>query len=118
MKAECFNLLCCESHIFVRTSRFWRLGSSNIEYTKMKCFCKTSMKEWYKNWFVAPIEMKNDKEKYFSEEKTKDTILGASAILDYELMGAFLLQLYIKKYINKLNRRFKKINNFTKFKLN
>ena len=106
--------------ILTRTVYFWTPGIINIDHDKIRCFCKTSMENWYKNWFESPIVAINGKqdERYLSEDKTKDTILRASAIIDFELIRAFGLELYIKKYIGKLERRFKKLSNFSKFNLN
>lgn len=109
-------ILVDRNEMLTRTVHFWTPGIMNIEYDKMRCFCKTSMENWYKNWFESPIVGKQEK-RYLSEEKTKDTILRASAILDFELIRAFWLDLYIKKYIRKLESRFKKLNNFSKFNL-
>lgn len=112
-------ILIDRNEMLTKTVHFWTPGIGNIEYEKMRFFCKSSMEKWYKNWFEAPIKsLDGDKEKkYLSEEQSNDTILRASAILDFELIRAFWLELYIKKYIRKLERRFKKLNNFSKFKL-
>lgn len=113
-------MLIDRNEMLTRTVHFWTPGILNIKYDKMKCFCKSSMESWYKNWFETPIVAinENQEKRYLSEEKTKDTILRASAILDFELIRAFWLELYIKKYIRKLERRFKKLGNFSKFNLN
>lgn len=111
-------ILVDRDEMLTRTVHFWIPGIVNIEYKKLRCFCRSSMEEWYKNWFVIPIEERNGEKKYFSEGQTKDKILRASAILDFELIRAFWLELYIKRYVRKLDRRFKKLNNFSKFNLN
>lgn len=106
--------------MLTKTVRFWMPGVTSIERDKMQCFCKSSMENWYKNWFEPPIgEMEGKQDKiYLSEERTKDIILDASGILALELIRAFWLELYIKKYIRKLEKRFTKLNNFSKYNLN
>lgn len=44
-------------------------------------------------------------------------VLSASEMLDYELMNAFELEVHLKRYVKKMEKRFRKINTFSKFNL-
>ena len=48
------------------------------------------------------------------EEVLKD---AAAEMLDYELMNAFELEVHLKRYVKKMEKRFRKINTFSKFNL-
>lgn len=104
--------------MLTRVVQFWIPDIDNKEYKKMEFFCKSSMEKWYKNRFIKPVENVNGKIRYYSEEQTVEQILNASKMLDYELMRAFQLELYLKKYERKMIKRFKRINKFSRFNLN
>lgn len=91
-------------------------GQQNFEYKKIKLFCKSSMKKWFKNHFIEPTKCDNEGI-YYSEEKAKQVVLSASEMLDYELMNAFELEVHLKRYVKKMEKRFRKINTFSKFNL-
>ena len=91
-------------------------GQQNFEYKKMKLFCKSSMKKWFKNHFIEQTKCDNEGI-YYSEEEAKQVVLGASEMLDYELMNAFELEVHLKRYVKKMEKRFRKINTFSKFNL-
>ena len=91
-------------------------GQQNFEYKKIKLFCKSSMKIWFKNHFIEPTKCDNEGI-YYSEEKAKQVVLSASEMLDYELMNAFELEVHLKRYVKKMEKRFRKINTFSKFNL-
>lgn len=104
--------------MLTRVVHFWIPGIDDKEYKRMEFFCKSSMEEWYKNRFIKPVENTNGEVRYYSESQTIKQILDASAMLDYELMRAFCLELYLKKYERKMIKRFKRINKFSRFNLN
>jgi len=76
------------------------------------------MRKWFENRFIKPTQYDKNKITYYSESRVREEILDASFILDYELMRAFELELYFKKYERKIIKRFKKINKFSRFNLN
>ncbi len=104
--------------MLTRVAHFWIPGIDDKEYKRMEFFCKSSMEEWYKNWFIKPVEDNNGEVRYYSESQTTREIFDASAMLDYELVRAFLLELYLKKYERKMIKRIKRINKFSRFNLN
>lgn len=104
--------------MLTRVVHFWIPGIDDKEYKRMEFFCKSSMEKWYKNKFIKPVERKNGEVRYYSEAQTIKEILDASAMLDYELVNAFELELYLKKYERKMTKRFKQINIFSRFNLN
>lgn len=104
--------------MLTRVVHFWIPGIDDNEYKRMEFFCKSSMEKWYKNRFIKPVENDNGETRYYSESQTTKEILDASAMLDYELMRAFRLELYLKKYERKMIKRFKRINKFSRFNLN
>lgn len=104
--------------MLTRVVHFWIPGFDVKEYKRMEFFCKSSMEKWYKNRFIKPVENDEGKARYYSESQTTKEILDASAMLDYELMRAFCLELYLKKYERKMIKRFKRINKFSRFNLN
>ena len=104
-------------HQAMLTKLVYFLGCDNLEYKKMKFFCKSSMENWFKNRFIKPITV-GCEEEYYAEERAKKVILDASAALDFELMNAFELEVHLKRYERKMIKRIKKINNFSRFNLN
>lgn len=104
--------------MLTRVVHFWIPGIDDKEYKRMEFFCKSSMEKWYKNRFIKPVENDNGEVRYYSESQTTKEILDVSAMLDYELMRAFWLELYLKKYERKMIKRFKRINKFSRFNLN
>lgn len=97
---------------------FWSPGIDDKDYMKMQFFCKSSMEKWYKNNFVEPTENINGEKRYYSKQDTITKILQESSMLDYEVSRAFELELYMKRYERKMIKRFKRINNFSRFNLN
>lgn len=95
--------------MLTRVVHFWIIGRENKEYKKMEFFCKSSMEKWYKNRFVKPV-VYDEETVYYSEEQTKKQILDASISIDDELVRAMWLELYLKRYERKMNKRFKRIN--------
>ncbi len=93
---------------------FYFPGQENFEYKKMQLFCKSSMEKWFERHFIKPIIYKDEK-KYYTEERANKVILDASDTLDFELMNAFELEVYLKRYEKKMIKRFKKINKFSRF---
>ena len=115
----CYSNIYLVDHqaMLTRNVHFWIPGIDNTEYMKMKFFCRSSMEKWYTNIFITPTEnIKGDK-RCFSESETTEKVLGESAMLDYELMRAFWLELHMKKYEKKMIKRFKRLNNFSRFQL-
>lgn len=104
--------------MLTRVVHFWIPGLEDKEYKKMKFFCQSSMRRWFENRFIKPTQYDENKKTYYSESRARESILDASVILDYELMRAFELELYLKKYERKMIKRFKKINKFSRFNLN
>lgn len=98
--------------------RFWTPESGDTKYMKMKLFCRSSMEQWYINCFIKPTESISGEKNYYTESMTIEKVLEESALLDYELERAFLLEMYMKKYIRKMSRRLRKINKFSRFNLN
>lgn len=98
--------------------RFWILGIDDKDYKKMEFLCKSSMEEWYNNKFVKPIGRYGSEARYYSEEESKEQVLDASRLLDFELLRAFILELYFKRYVTKMTKRFNKLNKFSRFNLN
>ena len=45
-------------------------------------------------------------------------IRKASDVIDFELMYAFELEVYLRQYEKKMIKRFKKINKFSRFNIN
>lgn len=93
---------------------FYFPGRENFEYKKMQLFCKSSMEKWFENQFIKPIAFENEK-KYYTEEQANKVIIGASHALDFELMNALELEMYLKRYEKRMIKRFKKINKFSRF---
>lgn len=96
---------------------FYFPGRENFEYKKMQLFCKSSMEKWFERRFIKPI-IHGDEKKYFTEDQANNVILDASSELDFELMHALELEVYLKRYEKKMIKRFKKINKFSKFNIN
>lgn len=96
---------------------FYFPGRENFEYKKMQLFCKSSMEKWFERRFIKPI-MYDDEKKYYTEEQANAVILDASNALDFELMQAFELEVYLRRYEKKMIKRFKKINKFSRFNVN
>lgn len=101
--------------MFTKIGRLYFPGQENYEYQKMKLFCKSSMKKWFEKCFIKPIIHDNDEKKYYTEDQANKVIIDASETLDYELMNAFELEVYLKMYEKKMIKRLKKINNFSRF---
>jgi len=95
---------------------FYFPGRETFEYKKMQLFCKSSMEKWFERRFIKPI--KHDEKKYYTEEQANEVILDASFALDFELMHAFELEVYLRRYEKKMIKRFKKINKFSRFNIN
>ncbi len=104
--------------MLTRVAHFWIPGFEDEECKKMEFFCQSSMRKWFENRFIKPTQYDKNKITYYSESRVREEILDASFILDYELMRAFELELYFKKYERKIIKRFKKINKFSRFNLN
>lgn len=96
---------------------FYFPGRENFEYKKMQLFCKNSMEKWFERRFIKPITH-DDEKKYYTEEQANAVILDASYALDFELMHAFELEVYLRRYEKKMIKRFKKINKFSRFNIN
>ena len=96
---------------------FYFPGRENFEYKKMQLFCKSSMEKWFERRFIKPI-IYGDEKKYYTEEQANEVILDASDALDYELMHALELEVYLRRYEKKMIKRFKKINKFSRFNIN
>lgn len=96
---------------------FYFPGRENFEYKKMQLFCKSSMEKWFERRFIKPI-IYGDEKKYYTEEQANEVILDASDALDFELMHAFELEVYLRRYEKKMIKRFKKINKFSRFNIN
>ena len=96
---------------------FYFPGRENFEYKKMQLFCKSSMERWFERLFIKPI-IYGDEKKYYIEEQANEVILDASEALDYELMHALELEVYLRRYEKKMIKRFKKINRFSRFNIN
>lgn len=96
---------------------FYFPGRENFEYKKMQLFCKSSMEKWFERRFIKPI-IYGDEKKYYTEEQANEVILDASDALDFELMHAFELEVYLRWYEKKMIKRFKKINKFSRFNIN
>ena len=58
------------------------------------------------------------KKKYYTEEQANKEVLEASKDLDYELMHAFELEVYLRLYEKMMKKRFKKINRFSRLDIN
>ena len=78
---------------------FYFPGRENFEYKKMQLFCKSSMEKWFERRFIKPI-IYGDKKKYYTEEQANEVILDASDALDFELMHAFELEVYLNRLTN------------------
>lgn len=111
-----YSNICLIDHetMLTKVIHFYFPGRENFEYKKLQMFCKSSMEKWFEKRFIQPII--NEK-KYYIEEQAKKVILDASAALDFELMNAFELEVYLRQYEKRMIKRFKKINNFSKFNL-
>jgi len=96
---------------------FYFPGQENFENKKMQLFCKSSMEKWFENFFIKPI-IYGDEKKYYTEEKANKVIRDASDVIDFELMYAFELEVYLRQYEKKMIKRFKKINKFSRFNIN
>ena len=96
---------------------FWIPGYSKGIEQEMEYLCKSSMEEWYKEKFIVSITNQDGERVVYSKVQTINKILDASASLDYELMSAFLLELYLKKYQYKMEKRFKKIHRESTYNL-
>lgn len=92
-------------------------GQENFEYKKMQLFCKSSMETWFAMCFIRPI-MDKDEKKYYTEEQANKEVLEVSKDLDYELMHAFELEVYLHRYEKMMIKRFKKINRFSRLDIN
>lgn len=96
---------------------FYFPGRENFEYKKTQLFCKSSMEKWFERRFIKPIAHGAEK-KYYTEEQANEVILDASYALDFELMHALELEVYLRRYEKKMIKRFKKINKFSRFNIN
>lgn len=109
--------LIAHESMLTKLIHFYFPGRENFEYKKMQLFCKSSMEKWFERRFIKPI-IHGDEEKYFTEDQANNVILDASSELDFELMHALELEVYLKRYEKKMIKRFKKINKFSKFNIN
>lgn len=100
-----------------KMAHFWIPGFSKGIEPEMEYLCKSSMEEWYKDKFIVSITNQDGERLVYSKEQIINKILDASSFLDYELMSAFLLELYLKKYQDKMAKRFKKIHRESKYNL-
>ena len=96
---------------------FYFPGRENFEYKKTQLFCKSSMEKWFERRFIKPTAH-GDEKKYYTEEQANEVILDASCALDFELMHALELEVYLRRYEKKMIKRFKKINKFSRFNIN
>lgn len=96
---------------------FWIPGFSKGVESEMEYLCKSSIEKWYKDKFIAAKTNQDGERVVYSKEQIINKILEASAFLDYELMSAFLLELYLKKYQYKMAKRFKKIQRESQYNL-
>ena len=96
---------------------FYFPGRENFEYKKTQLFCKSSMEKWFERRFIKPTAHGAEK-KYYTEEQANEVILDASYALDFELMYALELEVYLRRYEKKMIKRFKKINKFSRFNIN
>ncbi len=101
-----------------KMAHFWIPGFSKGIEPEMEYLCKSSMEEWYKDKFIVSITNRDGEKVVYSKDQIINKILDASSFLDYELMSAFLLELYLKKYQYKMAKRFKKIHRESKYNLN
>lgn len=95
---------------------FYFPGRENFEYKKTQLFCKSSMEKWFERRFIKPTAH-GDEKKYYTEEQANEVILDASCALDFELMHALELEVYLRRYEKKMIKRFKKINKFSRFNI-
>ena len=93
---------------------FFFPGQENFEYNKTQLFCKSSREKWFEKHFIEPITV-GDKKIYYTERKANQVIKDVSKSLDDELVEAFELEMYLKRYEKKMLKRFKKIYNFSRF---
>lgn len=96
---------------------FYFPGRESFEHTKMQLFCKSSMEKWFERQFIKPIAH-GAEEKKITEEQANEVILDISSALDFELMRALELEVYLRRYEKKMIKRFKKINKFSRFNIN
>lgn len=97
-----------------KLTRFYFPGQENFEYNKTQLFCKSSREKWFEKHFIEPITV-GDKKIYYTERKANQVIKDVSKSLDDELVEAFELEMYLKRYEKKMLKRFKKIYNFSRF---
>lgn len=102
--------------MLTRVIEIWMPGRAIMGYKKQALLCRSSLEKWYNNFFVNPTRI-GDEVLLFSEEKTKNKILDASAVIDDNLESAMCLKLYLKKYQRKMRKRFRKIHRFTRYRL-
>lgn len=100
-----------------KMAHFWIPGFSKGIEPEMEYLCKSSMEKWYKDKFIVSITNQDGERVVYSKDQIINKILDASSFLDYELMSAFLLELYLKKYQDKMAKRFKKIHRESKYNL-
>lgn len=96
---------------------FYFPGRENFKYKKMQLFCKSSMEKWFERRFIKAI-IYGDEKKYYTEEQANKAILDASEALDFELINALELEVYLRRYEKKMIKRLKKINKFSRFNIN
>ena len=80
----------------------------------MQLFCKSSREKWFEKHFIEPITY-GDEKIYYTERQANQVIKDVSKSLNDELVNAFGLEVYLKRYEKKLSKRFKKIYNFSRF---
>lgn len=100
--------------MLTKVIHFLNPSLNDKKYQRMKFFCKSSMEEWYKNILIKQEKDDENKVNYYSKSQVMNHIYDASAMLDYELMRAFLLELYLKKYVRNMIKRHKWINRFSR----
>lgn len=80
---------------------------SKIE--KHRCFSKSDMQQWYTNWVLK------DKERDLTDKQVIGHLRDASLTLDYMLLD--LLELEYQHCIRRLEKKFTKLNKYSRIKL-
>lgn len=100
--------------MITKLTHFYFPYKNNYKNKGLQLLAKSSIEEWYENYFNKPIKFGN-KILTLSKDEVNKKIFEASYDLDFFLFEAMMLQAWLSGYERKMKRRFKKINNYSRF---
>lgn len=100
--------------MITKLTHFYFPYKNNYKNNGLQLLAKSSIEEWYENYFNKPIKFGN-KILTLSKNEVYEMLFEASYDLDFFLFEALMLQAWLNGYERKMKKRFKKINNYSRF---